>query len=97
VFPGKIAYATSKGAVEPLTRYPAVEPGPRGIRVNMLAPGATATDFSGGVIRDDPDYRNEHGYRGRNPRTSATWALSSRWLSDARSEAVESRQHCPFG
>ena len=57
VFPRKIAYATSKGAVEPLTRYLAAELGPRGIRVNMLAPGATATDFSGGVIRDDPDYR----------------------------------------
>lgn len=57
VFPRKIAYATSKGAVEPLTRYLAAELGPRGIKVNTLAPGATATDFSGGVIRDDPEYR----------------------------------------
>ena len=72
MFPRKITHATSKGAVEPLTRYPAVELGPRGIRVNMLAPGATATDFSGGVIRDDPDYRNRghepaHSYSGVKP------------------------------
>ena len=29
--------------------------------MNTLAPGATATDFSGGVIRDDPDYRRRVG------------------------------------
>jgi NAD(P)-dependent dehydrogenase (short-subunit alcohol dehydrogenase family) len=61
VFPGKAAYAMSKSPVEPMTRYLATELSPRGIRVNTLAPGATATDFSGGVIRDDPEYRRRVG------------------------------------
>jgi len=52
--PGKAAYAVMKGGVEVLTRYLARELGARGLRVNTLAPGAIATDFGGGVVRDDP-------------------------------------------
>lgn len=52
--PGKTAYATMKGGIEVFTRYLAKELGSRGIRVNALAPGAIATDFSGGVVRDNP-------------------------------------------
>jgi len=52
--PGKAAYATMKGGIEVLTRYLAKELGARGIRVNTLAPGAIATDFGGGVVRDNP-------------------------------------------
>lgn len=51
--PGKSAYAAMKGAVEVLTRYLAKELGPRGIAVNVIAPGAIATDFGGGVVRDN--------------------------------------------
>lgn len=48
------AYASMKGAVEILTRYLAKELGARGIAVNTVAPGAIATDFSGGMVRDNP-------------------------------------------
>ncbi len=51
---GSAAYAAAKGAVEVLTRYQAQELGGRGIRVNVVAPGAVATDFSGGMVRDNP-------------------------------------------
>jgi len=52
--PGYAGYAAAKGAVEVLTRYLAVELGPRRIRVNTLAPGAIETDFGGGAVRDNP-------------------------------------------
>ncbi|MBB6108317.1 NAD(P)-dependent dehydrogenase, short-chain alcohol dehydrogenase family [Mucilaginibacter lappiensis] len=53
--PGPSAYASMKGAVEVFTLYLAVELGPRHIRANVVAPGAIATDFSGGVVRDNAD------------------------------------------
>jgi NAD(P)-dependent dehydrogenase (short-subunit alcohol dehydrogenase family) len=53
------AYASMKGAIEVLTRYMAKELGSRGIAVNTIAPGAIATDFSGGVVRDNPEV-NKH-------------------------------------
>ncbi len=52
-FPGSGPYAMAKGAVEVMTRYMAKEFAARGIRVNTLAPGAIATDFRGGAIRDN--------------------------------------------
>ncbi|WP_024313824.1 SDR family NAD(P)-dependent oxidoreductase [Rhizobium favelukesii] len=54
--PGISAYASIKGAVEVFTRYLAKELGPRGITANTVAPGAIATDFSGGMVRDNPTY-----------------------------------------
>ena len=53
--PGYALYAAAKGGIEVLTRYQARELGERGIRVNVVAPGAIATDFSGGAVRDNPD------------------------------------------
>lgn len=51
--PGYAAYAAMKGAIETLTRYQARELGARGIRVNVVAPGAIETDFGGGSVRDN--------------------------------------------
>jgi NAD(P)-dependent dehydrogenase (short-subunit alcohol dehydrogenase family) len=50
---GAMVYGALKSAVETLTRYLAKELGPRRITVNALAPGAIATDFAGGFVRDD--------------------------------------------
>ena len=52
--PERAVYAAAKGAVEVLTRFLAQELGPRGITVNTIAPGAVATDFSDGLVRDTP-------------------------------------------
>ena len=57
VLPGYSIYASLKTAVEGLTRYMAKELGPRKIRVNVVAPGATETDFSGGFIRNNPQFK----------------------------------------
>ena len=53
--PGSAAYGAMKAAVETLTRYMAKELGERKITANVIAPGAIATDFSGGMVRDNPE------------------------------------------
>jgi NAD(P)-dependent dehydrogenase (short-subunit alcohol dehydrogenase family) len=58
-FPDFSAYGSMKGAIEVLTRYLAKELGPRGIAANVVAPGAIATDFGGGRVRDNKNL-NEH-------------------------------------
>ena len=55
IYPGSAAYGSMKGAVEVLTKYLAKELGGRRIAVNVVAPGAIQTDFSGGMVRDNPE------------------------------------------
>lgn len=51
--PGYSAYASMKGAVEVFTRYLAKELAPRGIRANVIAPGAIETDFTKDALSHD--------------------------------------------
>jgi NAD(P)-dependent dehydrogenase (short-subunit alcohol dehydrogenase family) len=53
--PGSSVYASLKTAVETFTRYVAKEFGPRGIRANVVAPGAIMTDFGGGRLRNSQE------------------------------------------
>lgn len=52
--PGYSVYSSLKAAVEIFTKYVAKEYGSRGIRANIVAPGAIETDFNGAVIRNNP-------------------------------------------
>lgn len=96
-FPKRIAYGSVKGAVEVLTRYLALELGPRGINVNCVAPGAVATDFSGGVVRDTPAMQEslaENTALGRHavaddigPVIAAVLGDENQWVTGQRIEA----------
>jgi NAD(P)-dependent dehydrogenase (short-subunit alcohol dehydrogenase family) len=59
IYPGSAAYGLMKGAVEVLTKYLAKELGSRRIAVNVVAPGAIQTDFSGGIVRDNPEVNRQ--------------------------------------
>lgn len=57
-FPNVSAYASMKGAIETYTKCLAKELGSRKITVNVVAPGAIATDFGGGSNKSDENKRN---------------------------------------
>lgn len=83
--PGSSAYAVMKGGVEVLTRYLAKELGECGISVNTLAPGAIATDFNGGNVRDNPQVNNFIGSvtaKGRVGQPDDIGAMMAMILSD---------------
>jgi 3-oxoacyl-[acyl-carrier protein] reductase len=56
--PGRAAYAASKGALISYTKSLASELGPRGVRVNCIAPGWTLTDQTRETL-NDPTRRRE--------------------------------------
>ena len=95
-YPGRAAYAASKGAVEVLTRYLAAELGPRGIAANVVAPGAIATDFGGGAVRDNAEVNRQvasHIALGRvgepddvGAAVAALLSGGGRWINGARIE-----------
>ncbi len=45
-YPGAVVYTATKGALDVMSRVLAMELGPKGIRVNVLAPGSTRTDMN---------------------------------------------------
>lgn len=55
---GQVAYGTTKGGVAQLARGMAYELAPDGITVNVLAPGATLTDFNRAHL-SDPEVRQK--------------------------------------
>lgn len=94
--PGSSAYGAAKGAVEVLTRYLAKELGPRRITANVVAPGAIQTDFSGGMVRDNPEINKrvaEMTALGRaglpddiGPMIAALLSDENRWVNGQRIE-----------
>jgi NAD(P)-dependent dehydrogenase (short-subunit alcohol dehydrogenase family) len=57
-YPGTAPYAASKGAVSQLTRQLAADLGPRGIRVNAVAPGVIRTPMTQERLDNNTEYRH---------------------------------------
>ena len=93
-----LVYSASKAALESLSGTLAMALGPRGIRVNSIAPGPTATDFNGGAMRDSEalrEYISKNTAFGRVGRPDdiglAVAALLGRemaWVTGQRIEAA---------
>ena len=55
--PGQVVYSLTKAAVINLTQGLAKELGPRGVRVNAIAPGLVETKFASALIEDEKLHR----------------------------------------
>ena len=85
--PGYGLYAASKAAVTQLTQSFAVEAGPDGIRVNVLAPGLTLTNFTKRHSRNPDGSLNQERYdefvtamRKTSPLDRVGEAIDQAWL-----------------
>ncbi|WP_221391718.1 SDR family NAD(P)-dependent oxidoreductase [Dyadobacter sp. NIV53] len=95
--PGYAAYASMKGAIEVLTKYLAKELGPKGIRVNIVAPGIIHTDFTKGAFTAHPkleDYMSSITALGRVGQPDDIGGIvaflctdDARWITAQRIEA----------
>lgn len=100
VYPEYVAYSAAKAAVDMLTRVWAKELGPRGVRVNTLAPGAIDTDMNPWLRTDDgAAMMSQHTALGRvghdDDIADAIAALVSpdmRWVTGQRVEASGGQQ-----
>lgn len=96
--PGGAVYASMKGALDVLSKHMALELGPRRIAVNVVAPGPVATDFSGGIVRDNPEVNKriaENTALGRagvpddlGPMVASLLSDDNRWVNAQRIEVT---------
>lgn len=80
-------YALTKAAVTQLTQTLAVELGPEGVRVNVLAPGATLTNFTKRHLKNPDGSINPERYEGfveamknTSPLGAVGEAIDQAWL-----------------
>jgi NAD(P)-dependent dehydrogenase (short-subunit alcohol dehydrogenase family) len=75
-YPNTAIYAAVKGGIVALTRALAVELGPRGVRVNAVAPGAVPTPGARAIV-------DEKGYEMRKNKTPLRRLCSEQDIADA--------------
>jgi hypothetical protein len=96
-FPGKVAYAVSKSAIEPLARYVAMELAPRGIPHYLLRDlrhdrhDHTAGDHCRGTLRHQTLLERDRE-PGEDPRVMVAYDIGLKAAAEAYGLAGESHQ-----
>lgn len=87
VEPGQGVYAATKAAIVQLARAAAAELGPRGVRVNAIAPGVVETPLTA-PIQQNPDWHRAYAEKSALRRWAQPWEMAGAavfLLSDAAS------------